>query len=82
MDASTKKNLLVNQLMNYFEQDSARLVKLGESLRMLGIDSNDGATLDRIAANPAHFTQIITYTDLGLLPKLKESVDVIKGTTT
>ena len=81
MDAIAKKSSLVDQLMIYYNNDQTRLVQLGDALRMLGIDSNDEATLNRIAENPAHFTQIITYTDLGLLQKLKESVDVLKGTT-
>ena len=79
MDASAKKQMLISQLMQYFDQDTARLVTLGDSMRMLGLDTNDELTLDRIAAHPEHFAQIITYTDLGLLPKLKESVDVLKG---
>jgi len=79
MDASAKKNLLISQLMNYFEQDASRLVQLGEGLKMLGIDTNDSATLDRIAQYPEYFTTLISYSELGLLTKMKQSVDIIKG---
>jgi len=80
MDVSVKKNQLINQLLIYFNQDMSRLHRLGDGLRMLGIDTNDSATLDRIAANPEFFTTLISYSDLGLLSKLRESVDTIKGT--
>jgi len=55
MDASAKKQMLISQLMQYFDQDTARLVTLGDSMRMLGLDTNDELTLDRIAAYPEHF---------------------------
>jgi len=79
MDASAKKNLLIAQLLVHFEQDISRLTKLGNGLRMLGIDTNDSDTLDRISAYPEYFTTLISYSELGLLSKLEESVKVIKG---
>ena len=78
MDASVKKSQLIEQLMNYFEQDKSRLLRLGDGLRLLGLDTNDAHLLDKIAERPEVFATLISYSDLGLLSKLKEVVDILK----
>ncbi len=80
MDAQAKKLQLVQQLINFFENDKYRLKRLGDGLKVVGIDTNDSATLDRIAEYPEYFTTLISYAELGIFEKLIESVNKIKGT--
>ena len=79
MDVQHKKEQLVNQLLAYFGNDTTRLMKMSGGLKALGIDVNQNHILDSIAANPEHFLTILTYADLGILEKLTESVNIIKG---
>ena len=79
MDANSKKQMLINQLLVHFNQDMARLVKLGNGLRLLGIDTNNEAHLDNIAAHPEQFLVLLTYSDLGILDKLIEPVTILRG---
>jgi len=79
MDAQVKRQRLIDQLLIYFNQDMNRLVRLGNGLRMLGIDTSNEVHLDRIAQNPEHFMLIITYSDLGILDKMTDSVNILKG---
>lgn len=79
MDASAKKEALVNQLLAYFGNDTNRLMKLSKGLKTVGIDVNQEYILDSIAANPEYFLTLVTYADLGILEKLTDSVDIIKG---
>ncbi len=79
MDVSTKKQMLIDQLLVHFNHDMARLNKLGNGLRLLGIDTNNEAHLDNIAAHPEQFLVILTYSDLGILEKLIEPITILRG---
>ena len=79
MDVQRKKQRLVDQLLNHFNQDMSRLTRLGNGLRLLGIDTNNEHHLDMIAAHPEQFMVIMTYSDLGILDKLQEPVKLLKG---
>ena len=79
MDVTFKKQQLVNQLLHYFDNDMNRVIALGDGLRLLGINTNDEATLDRIASMPEYFTTMISYSELGMFKKLIEHSNKLKG---
>ncbi len=79
MDVATKKQMLIDQLLVHFNQDMTRLGKLGNGLRLLGIDTNNELHLDNIAAHPEQFLVLLTYSDLGILDKLIEPVTILRG---
>ncbi len=79
MVVSTKKQQLIDQLMRYYNNDQSKVILLGQALKMLGLNTDDEAFLHRIEQYPEAFTTIITMSDLGILDKVREQVDILKG---
>lgn len=74
--AITKQDLQ-KQLLRFFEDDKERLKKLATSCKILGFPI--GENIESIQKNPEHFSLLITYSDLGILDKLTNSLEILKG---
>ena len=74
--AITKQDLQ-KQLLRFFEGDKERLRKLANSCKVLGFPI--GENIESIRKNPEHFQILITFSDLGMLEKITDSLEVLKG---
>ena len=68
---------LQRQLLNYFGGDKKRLVALADGCNEIGFPIRDN--IESISKNPEHFAILITYSDLGILGKLTDSIKKLKG---
>jgi len=75
MSTITKKQVQ-EQLLRYFEGDKSRLKKLAKSCNELGFPI--GENISAIQKHPGHFSLLISYSDLGILSKLTDSLEVLK----
>ena len=71
------KQELQKQLLRFFDGDKERLKKLAVSCKAIGFPI--GENIESIQKNPEHFSLLITYSDLGILSKLTDSLEVLKG---
>lgn len=76
MSSTVTKEDLGKQLLNYFGGDVNRVKTLASSCKALGFTL--GENLESIGKNPEHFSLLITYSDLGILSKLTDSLEVLK----
>ncbi len=65
------------QLLRYFNGDIERVKLLVKGCNALDFKISDN--LESIQKNPEHFTMLITYSDLGILGKLADTLAVLKG---
>ena len=73
-----KKKQLIQQLLNYFEGDKTRVKRLGDGCKAIGFSLSEEKNIDAVIANPEAFTTIISYSDLGILGKLTDVLEVLK----
>ena len=71
----TKKQVQ-EQLLRFFDGDKERLKALAKSCKELGFPIGDN--IESIVKYPEHFSLLITYSDLGILSKLTDSLEVLK----
>ena len=74
--AITKQDLQ-KQLLRFFDGDKERLRKLANSCKVLGFPI--GENIESIRKNPEHFQILITFSDLGMLEKITNSLEILKG---
>jgi len=67
---------LQSQLLKYFDGDKSRLIRLAESCEIIGFRIRDN--IDAISKHPEQFSLLITYSDLGILSKLTDSLKQLK----
>ncbi|NOQ31134.1 MAG: hypothetical protein GQ570_08440 [Helicobacteraceae bacterium] len=67
---------LSKQLLNYFNGDKERVKELGRACKSIGFPI--GENVDIIAKQPEHFMLLVTYSDLGILGKLADSLEILK----
>ena len=67
---------LGKQLLNYFDGDKSRVQELGRCCKAIGFPISENVEV--ISKNPEHFMLLITYSDLGILSKLADSLDKLK----
>jgi len=75
--ATLTKQELGQQLLRYFDGDRTRVKLLADGCKEIGFPLGDN--LEAISKNPAEFMLLITYSDLGVLPKLTEVLKKLKG---
>lgn len=66
-----------DQLLRYFNGDVKRVKELVRCCNALDLKISENIEL--IAKNPEHFALIITYSDLGILGKLVDTLNILKG---
>ncbi len=71
------KQELQKQLLRFFEGDKNRLKKLAVSCKELGFPI--GENIESIQKNPEHFQILITFSDLGMLEKITNSLEILKA---
>ena len=70
------KQELQKQLLRFFEGDKNRLKKLATSCKILGFPI--GENIESIQKNPEQFQILITFSDLGMLEKITNSLEILK----
>ena len=70
------KQELQKQLLRFFEGDKNRLKKLAVSCKELGFPI--GENIESIQKNPEQFQILITFSDLGMLEKITNSLEILK----
>ncbi|MCH9735779.1 MAG: hypothetical protein K0U78_14715 [Actinomycetia bacterium] len=71
----TKEQLQKGLLKHFGTKD--RLVEFAENCKYLGFPIGDN--IDKVEAEIAHFNTLITWQDIGVLPKLIETMKKLKG---
>ena len=66
-----------DQLLRYYNGDINKVKELSRCCNAL--DFKISENIEVIAKNPEHFALIITYSDLGLLGKLVNTLNILKG---
>lgn len=66
-----------DQLLRYFNGDINRVKELSRCCNAL--DFKISENIEVIAKNPEQFALIITYSDLGILGKLVNTLNILKG---
>jgi len=74
--ALTTKDLQ-DQLTRYFNGDVNRVKTMVRGCNAIGFKMSDH--LEEISKNPESFMILITYSDLGILGKLADSLEKLKG---
>lgn len=74
--ALTKEDLQ-SQLTKYFDGDINRVKRMARGCNAIGFKMSDH--LEAISKNPEHFMVLITYSDLGILEKLADTLEKLKG---
>ena len=64
------------QLTRYFDGDVSRVKELARGCNAIGFKISEN--LEAISKNPEQFTLLISYSDLGILGKLADTLDVLK----
>jgi len=75
MSTITKKQVQ-EQLLRFFNNDKERLKRFAKSCKELGFPI--GENIKAIQKYPEHFSLLITYSDLGVLSKLTDSLEILK----
>lgn len=73
-----KQKKLVQQLLNYFNQEQSKVKALGDGCRAIGFPLNTEENIDAVASNPEAFATLISYSDLGILGKLVDVLTILK----
>lgn len=73
--AITAKDLQ-EQLTRYFNGDIKRVKEMARGCNAIGFKMSDH--LEEISKNPELFMILITYSDLGILGKLADSLELLK----
>jgi hypothetical protein len=73
--ALTTKDLQ-DQLTRYFNGDIARVKTMAKGCNAIGFKMSEH--LEEISKNPESFMVLITYSDLGILGKLADSLELLK----
>jgi len=68
---------LQQQLLTFFSNDKSRLKSFAQNCELIGFKLRDN--IDAIVEFPEHFSLLISYEDLGILPKLAGSLNILKG---
>lgn len=71
------KGDLQKQLVRYFGGDKEKVRRLAQDCRALGFDL--GTNIKAIQDYPEQFTTLISFSDLGILSKLNETLETLKG---
>jgi len=74
--AITPKDLQ-EQLTRYFNGDIERVKAMAKGCNAIGFKMSEH--LEAISKNPEEFMILITYSDLGILGKLADSLNKLKG---
>jgi len=77
MELATKKKLLIQQLSNYYNGDSAKVQQLANECKALGFPLGDEKNIDSIAEKPEAFFSLMTFSDFGILAKIGESLKTL-----
>ena len=78
MTEQEHKKRLGSQLTKYFgSRDKVKV--FAQECKAVGFDLSDYENIKRIALNPEEFVTLINYSELGLLPKLGNSITKLKG---
>ena len=75
--AQLTKEELGAKLLRYFKGDRARVKSLADGCKSIGFPL--AQNMDAISKHPEHFLLLVSYSDLGILTKLKETLDILKG---
>ena len=75
MQLTTKQ--VTEQLLRYFNGDMERVKLLAKGCNAIGFKISEN--LESIQKNPEQFMLLITYSDLGILGKLADTLIVLKG---
>jgi len=67
---------LQKQLLNFFGGDKVRLKRFALDCESIGFKLRDN--IDAIVKYPEHFSLLISYSDLGILSKLADSLNILK----
>ena len=73
-----KKKQLVQQLLRHYGNDAIQVKRLGLDCKAIGFDLGIEKNIDAIADKPEWFLLIITYSDLGILTKLRDVLEQLK----
>jgi len=65
-------------LLRYFDGNKILAKEFIKECRSFDLDLSDEEVLNEIHAKPHHLTLLLTYSNLGLLRKIAESVDGLK----
>jgi len=68
---------LQEQLTRYFDGDIERVKTMAKGCNAIGFKMSEH--LEAISKNPEAFMILITYSDLGILGKLADSLNKLKG---
>ena len=71
------KGDLQKRLLRYFDGDKERVKRLATGCRAVGFDI--GTNIKAIQEHPEQFMTLISFSDLGFLDKLTETLEVLKG---
>lgn len=66
-----------DQLTRYFNGDKEKVKQLAKDCNAIGFKISEN--IESIQKNPEQFTLLITYSDLGILGKLTETLTKLKG---
>lgn len=79
MTLAEKKSKLVNQLIAHYQGDKSRVKALGDNCKMLGFSLSEEANIDSISNSPEAFFTLMTFSDFGVLDKIEEVLNILKG---
>lgn len=79
MNVEEKQKQLIAQLKSHYKNDINMIKRLSSGCRCLGLNLKDEEIIDAIADNPEHFFTLMTFSDFGILDKIKESLEKLKG---
>lgn len=66
-----------DQLLRYFQGDMNKVKELVRCCNSIGFKISEN--IDEVIKYPEHFATLITYSDLGILGKLADSLTKLKG---
>ncbi len=68
-------------LLRHYKGDIALAKAFIKELRDMGLDISNEEIINEIFQKPHHLTLLITYSDLGMLRKIGESLNGLRKTT-
>ena len=79
MELAQKKKLLIQQLKNYFHGDMTRVQALANDCKFIGFSLGEEKNMDAIAEKPEMFMVLMTFSDLGIISKMKKTTEELKS---
>ena len=74
------KDKFQKSLLRHYKGDIKLAKEFIKELKDLGLDISTEEVINEIFNNPHHLTLLITYSDLGLLKKIGESITGLQNT--